>query len=82
MDVTPHIEIIIFTINLDKKLNAGYNIFICIDPLTSSCRRYSNYILILNLTPGFNGLAKGNCKTRQQYLKFLDFLGLILEILR
>ena len=25
-----------------------------------SCRRCSNYILILNLTPGFNGLGKDN----------------------
>ena len=28
-----------------------------------SCRRCSNYIFILNLTPGFNGLGKENYKT-------------------
>ena len=32
-------------------------------------------------TPGFNGLAKGNCKIRGQSLKFSDFVRLILEIL-
>ena len=41
-----------------------------------------NVIFILNLTPGFNGLAKGNCKTRWQSLKFPDLVCLILEILR
>ena len=45
-------------------------------------RRYSNYIFILNWTPGSNGLAKGNGKTRQQSLKFADLVRLILEILR
>ena len=30
-----------------------------------ACRRCSNYIFILDLTPGFNGLGKGNCKTRE-----------------
>ena len=42
-----------------------------------ACRRCSNYIFILNLTPGFNGLAKGNCRTRRQSLKFLDLVQLI-----
>ena len=36
-----------------------------------ACRRCSNYILILELTPGLNGLGKDNCKTRQLHLSFL-----------
>ena len=47
-----------------------------------ACRRCSNYIFILNLTRGFKGLAKGNCKMRWQSLKFSDLVRLILEILR
>ena len=33
---------------------------------TYACRRCSNYIFIFYLTPGFNGLGKDNCKTRQE----------------
>ena len=47
-----------------------------------ACRRCSNYIFILDLTPGFVGLGKGNCKTRQETFKFWDLVRLILEILR
>ena len=32
-----------------------------------TCRRCSNYIFILDLTPGFNGLGKNNCKTRREW---------------
>ena len=42
----------------------------------------SNYIFILDLTPGFNGLRKGNCKTRRESFKFWDLVCLILDILR
>ena len=28
--------------------------------VSASCRRCSNYIFILDLTPGFSGLGKGN----------------------
>ena len=31
-----------------------------------ACRRCSNYIFILDLTHGLNGLSKDNCKTRQK----------------
>ena len=34
-----------------------------------ACRRCSNYIFILDLTPGFNMLHKGNCKTRLETFK-------------
>ena len=37
-----------------------------------------NYIFILDLTPGFNGFAKDNYKTRWE--TFWDFVCLILEI--
>ena len=30
----------------------------------------SNYIFILDLTPGFNGLGKDNCKTRGDIFQF------------
>ena len=35
-----------------------------------------------NLTPGFNGSGKDNCKTRRDSFKFGDLVNLILEILR
>ena len=44
-----------------------------------ACRRCSNYIFILDLTRGFNGLGKDNCKTRQGTFKFGDLVRLILE---
>ena len=37
---------------------------------------------ILNLTPGFNGLAKGNCKTRRQSFKFCNLVRLIASYIR
>ena len=47
-----------------------------------ACRRCANYIFILDLTPGFIGLGKDNCKTRRETFKFGDLVWLILEILR
>ena len=47
-----------------------------------SDRRCSNYIFILNLTPGFNGLGKDNCKTRRETFMFWDWVRLILDNLR
>ena len=47
-----------------------------------ACRRCSNYIFVLELTPGFNGLSKDNCKARRETFKFLDLVRLILEDLR
>ena len=46
-----------------------------------ACRRCSNYIFILNLTPGFIGLAEDNCTTRRETSKFGDLVHLIFEIL-
>ena len=47
-----------------------------------ACRRCSNYIFILDLTPGFIGLGKDNCKARQEAFQFGDPVRLILENLR
>ena len=46
------------------------------------CRRYPNYIFILDLTPGFNGLDKDNCKMRWETFKVWESVRLILEIWR
>ena len=46
-----------------------------------ACRRCSNYIFILDLTPAFNGLGKDNDKMRQETFKFRDLVHLILETL-
>ena len=47
-----------------------------------ACRRCSNYIFILDLTPGFIGLDNDNCTTRRETFNFGDLVQLILEILR
>ena len=39
----------------------------------------ANYIFLLNLTCGFNGLGKDNCKTRRETFMFGDWVRLILE---
>ena len=44
-----------------------------------ACRRCSNYIFILNLTRGFNGLGKDNYKTGRETVMFRDWVRLILE---
>ena len=48
----------------------------------SADRRRYNYIFILYLTPGFNGLSKGNCKTRREAFKFWRLVRLIEEVWR
>ena len=47
-----------------------------------ACRRCSNYIFILNWTPGFNGLGKDNYNMRREAFKFWYLVRLILETLR
>ena len=46
-----------------------------------TCRRCSNYIFILDITPGFNGLGKDNYKTKRESfkLKFCDLVCITLE---
>ena len=48
----------------------------------SNSRMGSNYIFILDLTPGFNGLGKDKYKTRRYPFKLWDLIRLILEIWR
>ena len=50
--------------------------------LSIACRRCSNYIFILNLTPGFNGLSEDNCMRIQETFKFWNLVRLIQEVLR
>ena len=47
-----------------------------------ACRRCSNYIFILDLIDGFNGLGKDNCRMRRETFKFRDLVRRILETLR
>ena len=42
----------------------------------------SNYIVVLDLTSGFNVLGKDNCKTKQETFKFWDLVWLTLEVWR
>ena len=39
----------------------------------------SNYIFILDITPGFNRLHKDNCMTKRKTFEFWDLVRLILE---
>ena len=43
------------------------------------CRRCSNCIFILDLTPGFNGLGKDNCRTRWETFRFWDSVCLYIK---
>ena len=47
-----------------------------------ACRRCSNYIFILYLTPGFNRLGEDTGKTRRESFKLWELVRLILESLR
>ena len=49
---------------------------------SNACRRCSNYIFILDLTPGFTRLGEDNCKTRWESFKCMYLVHLILESLR
>ena len=44
-----------------------------------ACQRCSNYIFVINSTPGFNIMGKGDCKTRPETFMFGDWVQLILE---
>ena len=47
-----------------------------------TCRWCSNYISALDLTPGFNGLGKENCKMTRETFSFWDSVRFILEVWR
>ena len=53
-----------------------------INQCLSAARRCSNYIFILDSTPGFSVLGKDNCKMRQESFKFGVLVHLILETLQ
>ena len=38
-----------------------------------ACPRCSNYIFILDLTPGFNGFGKAYRKTRREHISFENY---------
>ena len=42
--------------------------------------RWSNWIFIPDLTPGFNGLGRDNCKMSRETFTFCDLVRLTLEI--
>ena len=48
--------------------------------LCIACQRCPNYNCILDLTPGFHGLGKDNCKMRRETFEFSDLVWLILEV--
>ena len=50
--------------------------------IVDNYRRCSNYIFILNFTPGFNGLSEDNCKRIQETFEFWNLVRLIQEVLR
>ena len=43
-------------------------------------QRVSNYIVILDSTPGFNGSGRENWKTGRETIKFSDFIHLVIEV--
>ena len=45
-----------------------------------ACRRCTNYIFILNYTPGFSILHKGDCKTRRATFKFWNIRDFTLYV--
>ena len=69
-------------------LSRQYNCWLLKCSWSIACRRCSNYIFILNVTLGFNGLGRYNCKTRRESFKVLglgapyirDFTVLTLDI--
>ena len=46
----------------------------------SALLQLHQYISILDLTPGFNGLSKDNCKTRRETFQLGDLVLLVLEV--
>ena len=47
-----------------------------------ACRRCSNHIFILDLTPDFSGSGEDNCRTIWETFQFWDLMPLILEVWR
>ena len=61
-----------------RRTLVGYVLVDHSDVVGAACRRSSNYISILDLTPDLNGLGKDNYKTKWETFKFWDLVRLIL----
>ena len=68
--------------NLEYKLHLSrqYNCWSLRCSCSIACRHCSNYIFILYLTPGFNGLGRHNCKTQQETFTCWDLVQHNLEV--
>ena len=63
-------------------LSIQYNCWSLRCSCSIACWRCSNYIFILDLTPGCNGLGRGNWKSRWGSFKFWNLVPLISRILQ
>ena len=61
---------------ISRHLSRQWNLWSLRCSWSIACRRCSNYIFILDLTPGFNILHKKNYKTMGQALQFCDLVRL------
>ena len=92
----PHLSTHVFTYSCSKLVEGATGFLLTVKPLiilrldcwsircswSIACRRCSNYIFILDLTPGSTKLCKYYCNTRRETFKFWDLMRLILEIWR
>ena len=51
-----------------------------VEPAASPVGAAQNYIYILDLIPGYNGLGKDNVKTEWEISNFCNFVRLVLEV--
>ena len=61
-------------------LGTGYNCWSSRCTWSIACRHCSKYIFLLDLTPGFNGMGKYNCKTKRETFELLDLVCLMIEV--
>ena len=67
------------TSDISRTIVGNKNCWLLRGSWTIACWRCSNYIFIFDLTPGFNGLGKDNCKTRRETFKFGDLVYYIFD---
>ena len=84
IDLNPILWYVQISSNLYYKFHLGrqWNCWSARRSWSIACRRCSNYIFILDSTPGFNVLGRGNCKTKQDTFECWDLVRLILEVWR
>ena len=92
LNVTPHLEtltrvfeslnksIVPSNIYYNTRLSRQYNCWSLRSCWSLACRRYSNYIFILDFTSGFNIMHKDNFRTRLETVKVCDMVPYILEV--